>query len=273
MRSHQARVLRLRAEVAFLGLKTLERAQSRDWHGRFASGGGGGSGVRKSLSGAASTAELNDAAAAEAKRITGRDIPFDMTGSDLQIAREHVEGVMQGLERFPKASLVGVYSYGPGAAKTNMGEEIARLHPDASAVTQAHGVMEGARFVTSSNVYFNTKYADDPEGYRAGREQAHAEGYLATGTATGTGLHEFGHVLVNQTGTARRAYDSAVESADAVGATPRAHITRQVSSYASTDMREFAAEAFADVMTNGSNASDVSRGAFSVIESAYRSRS
>lgn len=96
-------------------------------HGRH-----GGGGVRDSLAGAGSIEELNAAATAEARRITGRDIPVDMTGADLQVAKEHLEGIMQGLDRFPEATLTGVYSYGPGAAKTSMGDEIARVHGDAS---------------------------------------------------------------------------------------------------------------------------------------------
>lgn len=232
--------------------------------------GHGGSSVRGALAGASTTQELNVAAMAEMKRITGRDIPVDMAGQDLQLAKENLEGIAQGLERFPDASLVGVYSYGPGAAKTNMGGEIARLHSDASAVTQAHGVMEDGKVVVKSNVYFNNRYSKDPAGYRAAKLETHDTGYLVTGTPTGTALHEFGHVVVNQTSSKRAAYDAAVDLADKAGATPRTFITRHVSGYASEDMGEFAAEAFADVMTNGSSASLVSKAAFDVIESAYK---
>src|SRR5688572_128754 len=61
-------------------------------HGRKKKGGGGQTppdkaasgtgGVRDAIGGATTTDELNAAAAAEAKRLTGRDIAFDMTGSD-----------------------------------------------------------------------------------------------------------------------------------------------------------------------------------------------
>ena len=78
----------------------LGRTYKRDSKGRF--GSGGGDGVRETLAEASTIEEINAAASTEAKRITGRDIPFDMTGSDPQIAREHCEGVLQGLERFPR---------------------------------------------------------------------------------------------------------------------------------------------------------------------------
>lgn len=227
-------------------------------------------GVREGLARARSVDELNVAAMAEIKRITGRDIPVDMTGVDLQLAKEHLEGTMQGLERFPEAALVGVYSYGPGSAKTVGGPEIARLHPDASAVTTAFGVSEGGKFVIKSSVYVNARHSADPAGYRADKTAAHEDGYLVTASPTGTALHEFGHVVANQTGAKRDAYDSAVELADAAGASPRAYITNNVSGYASSDMAEFAAEAFADVMVNGSNASAASHAAFNVIESRYK---
>ena len=83
----------------------LSRVYKRDSKGRFGSGGGDGDGVREELVGASTIEEINTAASAEAKRITGRDIPFDMTGSDLTTAKEHSEGIMRGLERFPDARL------------------------------------------------------------------------------------------------------------------------------------------------------------------------
>lgn len=244
-----------------MAVDVVMRTYTRDKDGKFASTGG----VRDSLANAKTTQEIGAAASAEAKRITGRDIPFDFTGADLHVAREHAEGILRGLERFPNASLAGVYTYGPGAARSGMGSEIARLHPDAGAVTQAHGVMEGGRFVVRSNVYFNTRQAS-----QADRDQAFTEGYLVGRTPTHTALHEFGHVVTNQVGVKRAAYDSAVELADQAGASPRAFITKEVSSYAASDMGEFAAEAFADVMANGADASATSHAAFDVLESAYR---
>ena len=189
---------------------------------------------------------------------------------DLELARQSLEGVAQGFDRFPDATLTGVYSYGgSGAAQTKAGPEIARLHSDASAVTEGYGSVIGGDFVMQSRIYFNTRFSAAPDVYRAGRKAGHEDGTLATDSPTGTALHEFGHVMSNQTGTRRAAYDTAVDLADAAGAAPRPFITKSVSGYASSDMGEFSAEAFADVMANGSAASATSKAAFDVIESAY----
>jgi len=72
-----------------------------DAQGKFASGPGV---VRSSLTEAKTISQINAAASTEARRITGRNIHFDMTGSDPQTAREHSEGVLRGLERFPGAN-------------------------------------------------------------------------------------------------------------------------------------------------------------------------
>jgi hypothetical protein len=231
-------------------------------HGRK---GGAGETVRDSLAKAKDTKAIAAAASAEAKRITGRDIPFDMEGADPQLAREYSEGVLQGLERFPDAPLGAVKTYGDEHPFT-------REHPTAFAVTQGVGVVEGGKFSMQSTIYFNagSRYAD-PAALRALKLESHEAGHNVTSTPRGTALHEFGHVLTQGGGPVghRAVYDRAVEHANAAGASPRTHITRHVSQYASSAMGEFAAEAFADVMLNGSGASDLSQEAFAVIEGAY----
>ena len=115
----RAQLLRLRSEVAFLGWDHISRYdpdQPRDDNGRFGEGGGGGSAsggsggtaVRDVLASAKTTSEVGAAAAAEARSITGRDIPFEFHDVELQLAREYSEGVLQGLERFPEAPLGAV---------------------------------------------------------------------------------------------------------------------------------------------------------------------
>lgn len=260
-------------------LRGFNPDQERDEKGRFAPGGGredkpstGPSSptenVRGSLASASTTKEIGAAATAEAKRITGRDIPFNLEGADPQLAREYAEGVLQGLERFPEAPLMGVTTYGDQ-------HPFARQHPTAFAVTQGVGLVENGRFSMQSTIYFNTgrQYAD-PAALRALKMESHESGHNVTSSPRGTALHEFGHVLTQGGGpsaaSARNVYDRAVERADALGYAPRTYITRQVSQYASSSMAEFAAEAFADVMLNGAGASDLSQDVFGVIEEAYR---
>jgi hypothetical protein len=168
---------------------------------------------------------------------------------------------MRGLERFPDAGLVGVRTYGP-----------ARPLPDApgqkdwAGVTRSHGVVADGKFVMQSNIYFNTGVGAGK--LQSGLREAADSGYLVSGTHMGTALHEFGHVVTADRGTRREVYDHAVAQADAAGATPRHYITRHVSGYASSDMGEFSAEIFADVMEHGSGASDLSKSSFAIIEGA-----
>jgi len=241
----------------------------RDNKGQFAPTGGGG-GVRDSLASAKSIGELNAAASAEARRITGRDIPFDMAGSDLQIAREHSEGVLRGLERFPDATLVGVRTYGPGGSGGPAGGALSRQHPTAFAVTVKHGTVENGKFTIHSNIYFNVGAPhDNPDHTRTLLRMAAEDNHLTSGTPRGTALHEFGHVLTNRGGIDRTVYDHAVEQADTAGVIPRIHISRHVSDYASSSIAEYSAEIFADVMEHGDGASALSRSSFAVLEREF----
>lgn len=234
-------------------------------HGR--KGSGGGDSVRDSLARAKDNAAIGAAASAEAKRITGRDIPFSFEGTpDPQLAREQAEGVLRGLERFPAAPL--------GAVRTYVDDDaFSRQFPDALAVTQGVGLVDNGKFTMQSTIYFNVggRYAT-PDGFRDAKRESFEAGHTVGGTPMSTSLHEFGHVLTQGGGAVghRAVYDRAVEHAESRGASPRYHITQNVSAYASTATGEFAAEIFADVMVNGDAASDLSHDAFSVIEGAYR---
>lgn len=94
---------------ALLDTLVVARTYKRDRDGKFASGGGG---VRDALAGHATAEEVGAAAQAEAKRITGRDIEFDLAGSDTQLAAEHAEGILRGLERYPNTPLQRVQQGG-----------------------------------------------------------------------------------------------------------------------------------------------------------------
>ncbi len=216
------------------GVLIEARTYKRDKDGRFGSGGGGS--VRQSLSDAGTATEVAAAASAEAKRITGRDVDFRMEGSDVQIAREHCEGVLQGLERYPDVALDRVQT-----ASMPFG------YQDAWAVT-----------VGGSTITFNRAYAADPAGYRQSLAKSHTEGHLLPDGPTGVALHEFGHALFHPGAGGFAGGVVAEGAAKAAGETPSAHIRREVSGYATSSGYELGAEAFADVMLHGSGASPLS---------------
>lgn len=212
----------------------LARVYKRDKDGKF--GSGGGSSVRQSLSDAGTATEVASAAAAEAKRITGRDIDFRMEGSDVQIAREHCEGVLQGLERYPDVALDRVQT-----ASMPFG------YQDAWAVT-----------VGGSTITFNRAYAANPEGYRQSLAKSHTEGHLLPEDPRGVAIHEFGHALFHPGAGGFAGQVTAERAAKAAGESVRDHVQRAVSGYATSSGYELGAEAFADVMLHGSGASPLS---------------
>lgn len=229
-------------------------------------------GIRKALANAADIDQLATAASREAKRITGRDITFDFTGTDLQIGREHGEGILKGLERFPGARLGFVGTYGPGSTQTDTARDLQVTQAGSAAVTRSHGVSEGGKFVLIGNVYFNNAYAGNPDRYREDFEPDAGGGprRVVTSGPRGVALHEFGHVVAATDGAmAREAYGDAVIHAEELRRDPRSLIAKEVSAYASTSPGEFAAEAFADVMEHGDAASELSRLAFELMEARY----
>lgn len=219
----------------------VARTYKRDKNGRF--GGGGGSDVRDALAGAGSIDDLNGAAAAEMKRISGQDVRVDMQGAKLDEAKEHLEGVCRGLERYPGAKLSRVDTYGTGSRDPSAHADYA----DAFAITSR-----------GDSISFNN---DNETGFTyrdrlSGQEKA---GQIAVGTPMGVGLHEFGHVVGNASLADGPAGVIASRAAKAAGSYSGAHVTEQISRYATSDDGELLAEALADVMAHGSAASPLSR--------------
>lgn len=200
--------------------------------------GHGKGGVRQSLADASTTAEVSAAASAEAKRITGRDIQFSMEGSDVQIAREHSDGVLDGLERYPDAGLDRVRTADLGAYPG---------HEDAWAGT-----------VRGDEIIFNSKYASNPEMYRRTLAESHASGHLVTDNPKGVAVHEFGHVLFHPGAGGFAGQVTAQRAATDAGESVSVHVEHHVSRYATSSGYELGAEAFTDVMLNGSDASALS---------------
>ncbi len=222
-------------------VRLVDRSYERDQDGKFSSGGG----VRRALADASATQQLDAAAGAEAKRITGRDVEFDFTGSDVQLAREHAEGVLQGLERYPGTALsrVSVGDLPDGV--------LGRCQPDGR----------------SSEIIFS-RAASSPEGSQAYRDELAAAGErrrmgrtIVAGTPTGTALHEFGHAVANGYHLNSGAGGRAREFADSRGDRDQRRfiLGGEVSRRALENDHELAAEAFADVMANGSKASGLSK--------------
>lgn len=222
-------------------------------HGR--KGGGGRETVRDSLTKAKDTKAIGAAAEAEAKRITGRDISFDFDGSDPQIAREHAEGVLQGLERYPGAPLVRVQQGGDRYAEDE--EAWASCSRDGRIIT----------FSNDAQLY-------GADGYRGDLQQAAEFGELVGATPRAVALHEFGHSVANGYELNGWANNKGSEYAEIEMDTSdvRAAAGKAISRRAARNDRELAAEALADVMLHGENASGMSRHIVDTMDSVVRSQ-
>jgi hypothetical protein len=259
-----------RAAEYLAGLPQL-REQPRDEHGRFAEGGGtsepsgggggkasgtGGHGVRGALSGHETAEAVGAAAAAEAKAITGRDIEFDMAGSDPQIAAEHAEGILQGLERFP----------GTGLGRVQYGGDPAAEHAEAWASTSPDG--HTITFTRDAQKYGVKSYRQDLKNAEQGRELA-----PGVGSPRGVALHEFGHAVVNSYGINERMdshmrdYTEHAMNSDHHGASVMHELGRR----AAVSHREANAEAFAHGMVRGSRASGLARDFMTMLPVVVRS--
>jgi hypothetical protein len=222
-------------------------------HGSQKSHGRKGADVRDALAEADSIEELNAAISAQSEGITGEALRVNLAGMDLQVARETGEAVLQGLERFPDAKLSGLTTYGVGGARQDI-----QLDADAYAVT-----MHGNRDL----IAFNVAESGDGSGYRAQLNGDMLDGHLAVGTPMGVAFHEFGHVVSYHSG-GERAAGSVARSAKQPGQSTAKQVSKEISQYASTNRGELAAEAFADVMVNGDNASPLAKDIFAAIEAA-----
>lgn len=227
-------------------------------------------GVRGALMRAISVEEIGGAAEAEALRITGRDISFNFEGSDPQIAREHAEGVLRALERFPGAPLERVQmepvppDTDPEAPPTGM---MAYAHQPFDARTALAPPTE------ITEISFALAWAANPEAYRAAIK---AKNEKTLRSPIHVGIHEMGHVVAFAADAEDAAYRVVARhrrrrvAAGQRGLTTRELVRRELSRYATTAEQEFVAEAFTDVLVNGDEASALSREAFEVIEERFK---
>jgi len=229
---------RARVERPALMYLPDNRTYKRDKRGRFGSGSGG---VRDELAGAEGVGAINAAASAEAKRITGRDVEFGLDG-DPQIAREHAEGALKGMERYPGVRVVGVKS--------------ADLPEDVYGRTLSPSDRSGYVIMVSRD---SQRYG--AEGYRGDLRNSEMERSIVAGTPQGVALHEFGHAAANQydlNGWANNRANQYAEIDMNTTDTQKA-VSKAISRRAAENNQELSAEAFADVMVNGSSSSGMSR--------------
>jgi hypothetical protein len=201
-------------------------------------------------------------AAQEAKRITGRDIGFDFTGSDPQIAAELAEGILRGLVRFPKAPLQEV-----------------RMADLADGTFATCG--DGSGGWGAAVISFSRQASADPRGYRwqlaEGSEVRSMGRQFVARDPTGVALHEFGHSVANGSGAnigvrgiaskwRRSQVDPHEPDPDKAKALGQLAQARAVSLYSLDSLDELSAEAFSDVMGNSDGASELSKEIFRHID-------
>lgn len=211
--------------------------------------------IRKVLQDAKTTQQLEKAAKDEVRRITGRDCNVLLDGTSPATSREHVEGILRGLERFPHVKLTFI-------SRT----------PNADAYAEALDAYGDGRDV---RIFFSTKYTT-PNARKSylrslRKDEDHHWTSNGGGTPMGTALHEFGHAVAFSADDGMLLANAELllrRKAKEQGGSPSA-AAWQVSFYAATDQHELIAEAFADVMVNGDGASPMSREVFGQLVEAY----
>jgi hypothetical protein len=235
--------------------------------------------VRPELSSAQSAAVLNRLAAEEARRITGRDIAFDLEGADLQIGREYAEGVLRAIERYPSARLSAVRIGDPAEGVNRDRDDIDVDHIYARTLLNDDGGHE---------LVFDRGWSSNPVAFREALAASAHRRTTGRGGVTsdpmGLAIHELAHVIDTSSGNllSRIAQDMADRFLASRGEAPyrgndyeerlasRARremlVSGDVSSYATASWRELAAEAFADVEVNGDDAGELSRAIIDAFE-------
>ena len=208
--------------------------------------------IRAELAAARSTSGVGKVFGSEAQRITGRAIPAQFRGS-LDTAREHAEGLLRGLERFPEADLTRVES----------------VTLKESSFAEAEGGV----------IRFNDRWTSGAKrgDYLAELARSVGNHWHPAGmdNPAGIALHEFGHIVDIETigEVARLELKRLVRDAAAADSVSVDELVRfDISRYAADGGgREIAAEAFADVMLNGEAASSLSLDIYNVIRREYES--
>lgn len=229
----------------------------------------GRGGIRDVLKNAKTTSEVSSAISGELKRITGRTIPVDLAGHDPQVAREHGEGLLRVAERYPKARVARVVSYGPGGAIVGQ-EGYERVYAYNSPDT---AVREGKKYYQYSTIAFNNQWASPSQRqtyYRLGVfDETVRHSVRGAGGPVGVAVHEYGH-SVAFAGRGRDVAQAAADKSAPRGVTTSDHVRVHISTYAATNRDELSAEAISDVVMNGRDASPLSHRVVDAIDAEYR---
>ena len=207
-------------------------------------------GIRESLAQAQSVKDVAAATRREAKALGAPDFRFDLQGHDLQTAREHAEGILRGLERFPDVR-VWVHHY-------------------------AHDFILAPYAQTRGwSIAFNTKWANTAgrEKYLDALRSDLREGFhpASTSTPIGVATHEFAHAAtfgMDELFTATK--ELIQRRALAEGVTPIELIRSEIGGYAAKEVHELVAEALADAILAGEQASRLSQEILGLFESTYQ---
>lgn len=218
--------------------------------------------IRAPLRAAKTERDLQRAWRAEFERVAQRDILIQIPpGASLQTMRQYAEGTLQALERFPDAKI----------------GEIGWWNDVGGAYAQ---VVPGGRY--GATLQFNSYWASqanrakllraqrsDIAGWDKGRNGWSPRN---SGMPQATAYHEFAHVLdlENLGDIGPKALALVRQRAIRDGVDEDALVSRDISIYAGSDQSEMIAEAFADVMTNGPDASLISKEIYALIETEYR---
>lgn len=251
-------------------------------------------GLRPSLAKAKTVEEVAGVLASEASRLTGDTVTADFSGADLEVARQFAEGVLAGVQRYPATPLREIGTFGPGGSDTHNGRMATQSprekHAMAFALRGGEGNsaggmysvpdarMPGGTTTTGTAIYLNngttaamwTSVASVRQMERDGRLSGRAQ---VTSTPREVALHEFGHSI----GKHGRPYQpeymvglAAQRLANDAGQDRATFVKQRVSRYAASNDAELTAEVFADVMANGSKATQASKDLFRVMEANVR---
>lgn len=216
--------------------------------------------IRTALAEAPDTISVEIALGREIQRLTGHTVPVNFgPDADVDTAREHAEGILRVLERYPSIGLLAV-----DWNDSRSGGIPAEQHAQAGAgvikfnlawATSARRA-EYLRVVQAGAVWTDTRPGWHPRN---------------SGTLASTSIHEMAHLLHETAGEAvtRDVAKLVAELAQRDGVLADDLIARQVSRYSNRSIEELIAEAVTDVLLNGDRASELSTGIVAILDARY----